>query len=64
MIYVMTSGLIGTVVELLRLPELAMYLYYRLTAKTQWQKEQALRKVRTLNLDLPSTCKEGNEMPP
>ena len=45
MVYVLTSGLIGTAVELLRLPELAYYLYYRLTAKTRWQKERALRKV-------------------
>jgi hypothetical protein len=43
-VYVLTSGFIGTAVELLRLPELAYYLYYRATAKTRWQKEQALRK--------------------
>jgi hypothetical protein len=43
-VYVMTSGLMGTAVELLRLPELGLYLYYRVTARTRWQKEQALKK--------------------
>ena len=40
--------------ELLRIPELAYYLYYRATAKTRWQKEQALRKVNLAAVDRSS----------
>ena len=54
LVYVLTSGFIGTGVELLRIPELAYYLYYRATAKTRWQKEQALRKVNLAAVDRSS----------
>ena len=43
--YVITSTFIGTALELLRLPELALYLYHIARARTRVLKEQALQKV-------------------
>lgn len=42
--YVITSTFIGTALELLRLPELALYLYHIARARTRVLKEQALQK--------------------
>ena len=45
--YVMTVAFISSPLELLRIPELIVYVYRRLTAVTKLEKEKALNKVRS-----------------
>ena len=44
--YVVISAFIGTGFELLRVPELLLYILRRVRAKTRHQREIALKKVR------------------
>jgi len=43
--YILISALIGTSIKLLRVPELLLYIFRRLQAKTTLQKELSLKKV-------------------
>ena len=43
--YVIVVAFISSPLELIRVPELALYLYRRFTAKTRLEKEKALSKV-------------------
>ena len=43
--YIIAASFLGTITELLRVPQLIRYMYRTLRAKTSLQREQALKKV-------------------
>ena len=47
--YVIVLAFISSPLELIRIPELMVYVYNRLTAVTRLEREKALSKVRSRN---------------